>query len=204
MSLRRRVFGPGRKEIWTKLSEEMDARYVKGGFAKGDRVEVDHGDWTVTLDTYVVSTGKSTVAYTRMRAPFANPGGFRFMVYRKSVFSGIGKFFGMQDIEIGDPQFDHDFIVKASDEYKVRELLANIRVRDLIARQKDIQFSVKDDEGWFGSKFPEGVDELYFSVVGVIKDPERLKLLYELFAETLDALCRMGTAAKRPANMKLK
>ena len=44
--------------------------------------------------------------------------------------------------------------------------------------------TVKDDEGWFGTSFPEGVDELFFRVGGVIKDVERLKSLYDLFAET--------------------
>ena len=94
--------GPNKKEIWRKLAGELEGRYVDGGFWKGDKVEVEHQDWTLTLDTYTVSTGKVTVVFTRMRAPFVNPGGFRFVVYRKSVFSGIGKFFGMQDIEIGD------------------------------------------------------------------------------------------------------
>jgi hypothetical protein len=204
MSLASRIFGPSRKDIWQKLSEQIDARYVEGGFWKGDKVQADHKDWTVTLDTYTVSTGKSTTVYTRMRAPFVNPSGFRFDVYRKSVFSGIGKFFGMQDIEIGDPQFDHDFIIKATNDSQVRELLANTRVRDLIARQKDIHLSVKDDEGWFGTTFPDGVDELYFQVTGVIKDVDRLKLLYDLFAETLDELCRIGAADNQPPNVQLK
>jgi hypothetical protein len=204
MSMLQRVFGPSRKEIWRQLSEQMHARYVGGGWAKSDRVEVDHGDWTVTLDTYVVSTGKTVIVFTRMRAPYVNPRGFRFMVYRKSIFTGIAKFFGMQDIEIGHPPFDHDFVVQSTNESKVRELLANTTIRDLITRQKDIQFSVKDDEGWFGSKFPDGVDELHFTVVGVIKDVDRLKLLYDLFAETLEHLCRMGEAEKRRANVDLK
>ena len=51
-----------------------------------------------------------------MRAPYMNLERFRFSVYRKTVFSGIGKLFGMQDIEIGDPPFDDSFIVKATDE----------------------------------------------------------------------------------------
>src|SRR6185436_8692658 len=101
---------------------------------------------------------------------------------------------GMQDIEIGDPPFDDDFIVQASDVPAIRTLLANATIRDLISKQKDIRFSVKDDEGWFGTKFPEGVDELHFVVLGVIKDIDRLKLLYDLFAETLDELCRIGEA----------
>ena len=204
MSVTRRWFGPSKKEIWQKLSEEMRGHFVDGGFWKGDKVQVEHGDWTLTLDTYAVSTGKVTIVFTRMRAPFVNPTAFRFTVYRKSVFSGIAKFFGMQDIEVGDPPFDHDFIVQATDESRIRQLLAVPRIRELIAIHKDINFGVKDDEGWFGTKFPDGVDELHFSVVGIVKDIERLKHLYELFTETLDELCRMGAASDAPPNVEIK
>jgi hypothetical protein len=204
MSMMKRMFGPSRKEMWTKLADEMHGRYVKGGFAKGDRVQVEHNDWTLTLDTYVVSTGKTVVVFTRMRAPFVNPSGFRFLVYRRSIFSGIGKFFGMQDIEIGDPPFDDGFIVQSTDEYRIHQLLGLSRIRELISAQKDINFGVKDDEGWFGTKFPEGVDELHFTVVGIIKDVDRLKQLYELFAETLDELCRMGAATDTPPGVQVK
>jgi len=203
MGALRRVFGPSRKEIWRQLSSEIDARYVDGGFWKGDKVQATHDQWIVTLDTYAVSTGKTTIVFTRMRAPYVNPGGFRFTVYRKGMFSGIGKMLGMQDIEIGDESFDQDFIVKGNDEARVRELLSTQKIRELIARQRDIHFTVKDDEGWFGATFPEGVDELHFHVVGVIKDVERLKVLYELFAETLDQLCRMGAAYKESPNVTL-
>lgn len=204
MGMMKRMFGPSRKEIWTKLADEMRGRYVKSGWGKGDKVQVDHNDWTLTLDTYVVSTGKTVVVFTRMRAPFVNPSGFRFTVYRKSIFSGIGKFFGMQDIEIGDPPFDDGFIIQSTDEYRIRQLLGLSKIRDLISAQKDINFGVKDDEGWFGTKFPEGVDELHFTVVGIIKDVDRLKLLYELFAETLDELCRMGAASDTPPGVQVK
>ena len=203
MSLRHRLFGPSRKEIWHQLNEQMHGQFVDGGMWKGDKVLVEHGDWTLTLDTYVVSTGKTAVVFTRMRAPFVNPSGFRFNIYRKSAFSGIGKFFRMQDIEVGDPQFDADFIVKSSDESRVRQLLGNERIRELLTKQKNVSFSVKDDEGWFGTKFPDGVDELNFAVVGIIKDVDRLKWLYDLFAETLDELCRIGAAVDTPPGVKL-
>src|SRR5688572_22255608 len=133
MSLRHRIFGPSKKEIWTQLSDRVHGQFVDGGFWKGDKVIVEHGGWALTLDTFAVSTGKVTIVYTRMRAPFVNPSGFRFDVYRKSVFSGIAKFFGMQDVEVGDPLFDHDFIVKSDDESRVRMLLSNTRIREMIA-----------------------------------------------------------------------
>ncbi len=193
MGVLRKMFGPSRGEIWRKLSEEIDGRYVEK-FWRGDKIEVAHGQWTLTLDTYAVSTGKVVIVYTRMRAPFVNPGGFRFNIHRKGLFSDIGKWLGMKDVEIGHPSFDEAFVIKGTDTSKLRELFANQRLRQLIDAQPEIHLAVKDDEGWFGATFPEGVDELVFHVVGVIKDAERLKLLFELFAETLDQLCRIGTA----------
>ncbi len=200
----RKMFGPSRDEVWRQLSTEIQGRFSDGTWLKGSKVQADHLGWTVTLDTYVVPAGKTYIPCTRVRAPFANPGGFRFTVYRKSVFSGVAKALGMQDIEIGDEAFDRDFIIKGTDEGQVRTLLSRIRLRELIATQPDINLSVKDDEGWFTTKFPEGVDEVYFSVTGHIKDLERLKNLFDLFAEVLDALVDMGTATTDPARVELE
>src|SRR5687768_1493196 len=105
MSVLRRMFGPSREDVWRELSEQIGARYVDGGFWKGDKVQATHGAWTVTLDTYTVSTGKVTVVFTRLRAPYVNPDGFRFTVYRRGMFSDIATRFGMQDVEIGHEPF---------------------------------------------------------------------------------------------------
>ena len=121
----------------------------------------------------------------------------------EGIFSDVGKWFGMQDLEIGDEAFDRDFILKSNQESKLRELLGDAKIQELICQQPQVYFAVKDDEGFFGSSFPGGVDELYFQVVGVIKDVERLKLLYTLFAETLDQLCRIGSANESAAKVNL-
>ena len=194
MPVLRRWFGPSKKEIWRQLSAEIDGQYVEGGFAKSDKVVATHGEWTVTLDTYVVSTGKTVIVFTRMRAPFVNPSGFRFNVYRKGLFTELGRMLGVQDVEIGDEAFDRDFVIQGTDEAKLQELFASASLRQLLAAQPAVRFSVKDDEGWFGQTFPAGVDELCFQVTGVIKDTARLKRLFELFSETLDQLCRIGSA----------
>ena len=138
-----------------------------------------------------------------MRAPYVNPEGFRFTIYRKGLFSDLGKLLGMQDIEVGDPEFDEAFIIKGNDESRVRELFADPEVRPLIQDQPKIRLEVKDSEGWFGPVFPEDVDELHFQVVGVIKDVERLKALFDLFAAVLDRLCRIGSAYKQEPGVSL-
>ena len=201
------MFGPSRDEVWRRLGEEIDADFIDGGFWKGSKVQAHVGPWTVTLDTYTVSSGNpsapSSRTYTRMRAPYVNPEGFRFTIYRQGLFSGLGKLLGMQDIEVGAPEFDEAFIVQGTDGSRVRELFADPRLRALALEQPQLRLTVKDSEGWFGPSFPVGVDELHFQVVGVIKEVDRLKGLFDLFAAVLDRLCRIGSADEREPGVSL-
>ena len=188
------LFGPSKKEIWNQLAEEIKANYVDNGMWKGDRVEARVDNWIIVLDTYVVSTGKATITYTRMRAPFVNRDNFYFKIYRNGIFSGLGKLLGMQDINVGYDSFDEEFVIKGNNEEKVKRLFSNEHIRALIQDQSEINLEIKDDEGHFSTSFPEDVDELCFMVTGVIKDIEQLKELYELFAEVLRELCNIGSA----------
>jgi hypothetical protein len=216
MGFLRQLFGPSREEIWRQLCSEIGAQYVEGGFWKGDKVQAHCGQWTITLDSYSEThhssmpssqgstmSSSTTTTYTRMRAPFVNQDGFQFTIYRTGIFSGLGKWFGMQDVEVGYPEFDDAFVIKGNDEAKLRALFANAKIRQLIEMQPDIHLTVKDDEGWFGTQFPEGVDELYFCVPGVIKDVAELKSLYCLFAEILHHLCHIGSAYEDDPQLEL-
>jgi hypothetical protein len=109
----------------------------------------------------------------------------------------------MQDVEVGDPEFDRDFVIQGTDEGKLKDLFRSARLRQLIQTQPAFYMTVKDDEGWFGTTFPEGVDELYFQAHGVVKDVERLKGLYQVFAETLERLCEIGSAYEHDPRVEL-
>jgi hypothetical protein len=199
----RKWFGPSKEETWRKLCAETGASFVDDGFWKGQKVMATHGQWTTVLDTYAVSTGKVTIVFTRLRAPYVNPDGFRFTIYRRGFFSDIGKYLGMQDVEVGHPDFDRDFIIKGTDAGKLCALFADTKIRELISAQPEIHFEVKDNHGGWGSDYPPDVDELRFHVRGKIQDVERLKLLFELFAATLDQLCRIGSAYEDAPNVQL-
>jgi hypothetical protein len=194
----RELFGRSREEIWRKLASEIDATYVDGNFWNRGKVQASHAGWLITLEEH----GK--YHHTHMRAPFLNPGGFRFSVYRKRIFSELGKSLGMQDVEVGHQDFDRDFVIKGTDDTKLRGIFGNARIRELIAAQPRVHFEVKDAHGifardLFAGKPPEGLDLLEFEVHDTIKDKEHLRLLFDLFAETLDELCRMGTARSAQA-----
>jgi hypothetical protein len=190
----RSLFEPHATEVWKQLSAQMGADFIAGDPWNTDQVIAHVGEWTVTLDTVTQAIGLASVPFTRLRAPYVNRDGFRFTIYRKGLFSGLGKRLGMQDIEIGDPAFDSAFIIQGNEPAKAQALFADSRLRELIARRPDLHLEVKDDEGWFATRFPEGVDELSFQVAGVITDREQLAALYDLFAETLHQLCRIGSA----------
>ncbi len=166
MSLLRSIFGPSKDEIWSSIAKDIGGKYIEGGFWKKDVLRYRHREWEILLDTYTQSSGSgsnhSSTTYTRMRAPFVNKDGLYFKIYRKGIFSSIGRFFGMQDLEIGDSFFDENFIIKGNNPKQIKRLLNNEPIKDLIRQQRRIHFEIRDDEGWFGNSFPEGVDELYF------------------------------------------
>ena len=199
MGLLRQMFGPSRDEVWGALARELDADFSEGGFMRSSAVRVHVGEWTVTLDT--LSANKTV--YTRLRAPFVNADGFRFQVYRDGLAWQIGKFLGMQDVEVGQPEFDRDFVIRGNDESRLRQLFADEDVRCQLHAQREVHFEVRDDDGWFGARFPDGVDELYFVAHGVMKDTDRLRSLFALFAATLDRLTKMGSAYESDPGVRL-
>ena len=193
MSLLKALFGPSQKEIWRQLSSEVGGDFHEGGLLTASAVQGRADDWIITLDTYTQSTGNTHQTYTRLRAPYFNPEGFRFEIYRSSIFTEMGKALGMKDIEVGHPRFDGDFVIKGNAPRRVRRLFDNEKIRHLIDAQRRIHLSVKGHDGWFG-KFPAGVDELHFQSAGVIKDLEQLRTLFDLFTEVLQQVCHEGKA----------
>ncbi len=224
MGVLRKIFGPSRDEIWQQFSKEVGAKFVESGFLQHSRVEAKVNHWTLVLDLY---SPDGKIWYTRMRAPYINKDGFRFAIYEAGFFSKLGKVFGVQDIEVGsphlddlkpmfgtqsylsgkdiaiDPEFDKNYIIQGNYEEKVKDLFRNLRIRQLIQENPNIHFEVVDDEGFFAKSFPEGVDQIKFQVLGEIKDLERLKSIYYLFAETLNHLCHIGSAYEDDPNFLL-
>lgn len=186
------MFVASKEDAWRRLSAEIGAEYIEGGFFKTSKVSLNYKQWKITLDTYTVSTGKSSVTYTRITAPFNNKTKLHFRIYRKGLFSDIGKFLGMQDIKIGDAAFDEAFIIQGNNEKIIKDILMNEDINYLFKRQKRVDIAIHKDRGLFSEKTPEGYDEIYFRVPGVIKDLQALKELFILFTKLLDIIANMN------------
>ena len=60
--------------------------------------------------------------------------------------------------------------------------------------QPSVNIEVRTGEGLFSNKYPDGIDELYFSCVAVMKGKEDLKNLFELFSQILNRLVQIDSA----------
>ncbi|MEZ4457761.1 MAG: hypothetical protein R2882_14610 [Gemmatimonadales bacterium] len=179
-----RLFGTSHHEIWKRLAAQIGGDYTPGNFWRGDRVTVSHDDWTIVLDSYTTK-----VPFTRFRAEVSSPDGFRFAVSRRGLLSDLAHALGAQDVVVGHEPFDRDFVIKGNDEAKLRALFDNARIRAGLDAQPDVHFDLAE---------AGGTVFLSFATVGLLDDPARLRAQYDLFADTLDALGRAGSAEPPP------
>lgn len=193
------LFGKHKREIWRQLAEQLDGDFFRGKMLKSDRVEAYYGDWMVTLDTFTVDK----MTFTRIRAPYVNRDDFIFKIFREHSGHRLGKVFGMKDIKVGDQDFDRDFVIQGSDERKLQMMFANPKIRQLISFQPKILLELKREAPLFQKpRFPKDVNELYYHTGKIISDLEQLDDLFELFAQTLDHLCAIGTAYEDDPDFK--
>ncbi len=110
---------PGRKrdEAWRQAAQQLGLQ-VRGRAICGTL----HG-FDVRVDTFTRRSNNSSTTYTRIRVTYPRPLGLGINLSKQSFFSGVTKFFGAQDIEIGDARFDGDTVIKGSDHEAIRQFL---------------------------------------------------------------------------------
>ena len=101
-------------------------------------------------------------------------------------------------------QHDDSFVIKGNNQQQLIRLLSDEQLKNLMHDQSRISLEIRDDEGWFGADFAEGVDELYFCRVGVMRDVAELKALFELVSHTLTRLVQIDSAYENDPNVDLK
>ena len=184
------------KTIWRGMAPQLDAEFVDRGLFKTSYIMKKFEVWRIYMN-YFSSKDNS---YTRVLAPYIATREFKFDIHHKNILSALGKIFGAQDIEIGDPYFDREYIVKSNDEGLILSLLGNRKIIELIQKlQPPMQFILfsKKVKKLYGMKFPPQTWEIYFQQSGVITEIERMKLIIEIFKETLMQLYKIGIAEKQ-------
>jgi hypothetical protein len=188
-------------ESWEEFCARVDAAVA--GYLRGVPARVRYKNWCVTLDTNVVPAGAAAAVVTRMRAPYATRGAFRFKLQRRDLLDALARCIGIHTSETGQTEFDREFVVRSEDDARVRRLFEDEAIRRLIQSQPAINLEARGGDGPFGATLPEGVDELVLRAPGFVTDAARLRKLFALFALILDRLCAIDSAREDEPGVSL-
>ncbi len=197
MTEKKKSFKHHEDEMWDRLSQELGGEFVDRKGWRFDKIRVKDGEWTITIDLHTHAGYKSEALFTRIRVPFANEEKLHFRIFHQGLLDTIGAKLGVQDIIIGDEEFDRTFMIQGDDEEKVKALLANEALRKDILSEPRIHLTLRDSGDAFTEDFPDGVDELVLEIENEITERARLRKLYDIVARTLHHLCHHSSTYER-------
>ncbi len=115
------------ERAWTSAAQRLGLSYEPPRLFSRPSMSGEVHGCRVRVEVYRRSSGKHSENFTRYRAYYPEPLRLGLRLKREGMFSGVSKFFGSQDIEVGDPQFDGAVMVKGADPVAVTRFLTPSR-----------------------------------------------------------------------------
>lgn len=141
------------REAWARVAIALGLDYTEGSFFGIGAIEGEYQGYWVRIDTFSRGSGKNSKTYTRIQTFLNPPLSLGLAVYREHLFSGIGKMFGAQDIEIGDNAFDSRFLVKGADSDAVLRLLSpDLRKQLLLYDDRVGALNINDERVYYEAR----------------------------------------------------
>lgn len=203
MKLRSSVYGW--KSVWMEFAEEHQGSFDEGQKVFVMRVPLTGKPWTITFHMHQKGVGGAVTDSSAVFLPFKAKGSFSFDLHNRSLAGDVGKVFGGQDIEIGEDEFDRDYIIKGSDEKLVKQIFAGSRVQELIKLQPHIKLFIQDEPKELAEHgtVPPGIHVLAFKVKDAINSYERLTLVYDLMLSVLEEMTACDLASPQDPNFEI-
>lgn len=172
--------GQTEAEVWQNV--EADLNKNEDVYDYNVIIEQDDKKVSLIIDIDLGGGFEGGYASTSFNAEVADAKGFRFGVHRDGFIDDIGKFLGMQDVEVGYAELDKHLIIKTNHEEKVKALFADSNVRAVFEQLDDFDFGIRmhsveheDHKHAF----------LELNIEDGITDPAELRKLYSAFYSVL-------------------
>lgn len=104
-----------------RLAAQYGGTVNRGGWGHYPSVYFEVRSTPVRIDIHSTG-GEDSIEYTQVHLRWPEPA-FRCEIYPEGFVARVRKFFGMEDIQIGSPDFDRDFVITSNNVQRVRELL---------------------------------------------------------------------------------
>jgi len=188
---------PTMAETWAELADRLEGSVTTSKKGKPKGIEFPHDGRIVTVDTYTVSTGQSSVTYSRARLALVVTDEFRCKIFSANLFTALGVRFGMQDMTVGRRELDKRYVFQGSSESTVRSLVLGTRVGQLLTEKPTARLEVKPLDRKLRKVHGEDARQVVVQT-GMLKEVTKLQRLADLCTATSDQIVRLGLVAERP------
>ena len=134
------------RQAWEQAAERLGLRYERGSLFKSGSLRGQVDGFSVVVDTFTRGSGQHSSTYTRYRVRYPSLE-LGLELSRQGALSGVAKFFGAQDIDVGQASFDRNVTVKGRRPAEVRDFLTpERRVRVQRALSADSSCKIDDTQ----------------------------------------------------------
>ena len=174
-----------------QLARRLGGNLQPSGLFKYPELRIPHLGQTATLK--YTAGGENESNKTHLTIPWPS-GRLRCEIFLEGPLSGLRKLIGMQDIEIGSPDFDRQFIITGNDEAAIKAFLtpdAQARLLDLLRVNATTAFSVPNMYLQIGNGL------LTVTKASYLTDMETVDRFIQLFLAFYDAAMRHSRCRHR-------
>ncbi len=168
------ITGTNETEIWSHIQKDLTLQDV---FEYNVIIEQQDRQIELNIDIDLGGGFEGGYEITSFRTLLTVPNDFRFAIHKEGFLDEIGKFFGMQDVELGYEEFDKKVIVKTNDEEKVKKIFSDADERNF--------FKTLDADYSFGITIRNHEKELELTIEKGVTDPVILQNMYHHFYKLL-------------------
>lgn len=126
MTTIKQITGNTTDEIWQQVTADLsgDDIYEYNVLLVQGATKVE-----LTIDIDLGGGFESGSAYVSFTAPVVPAHDFRFALHHQGLIDSAGKFFGMEDVVIGYPEFDDAMIIKTDDRDRTHKIFSDVNIR---------------------------------------------------------------------------
>ena len=133
-------------QAWESAAKTLGLQYSPSAMLKSRNISGDLHGFHVLIDIYTSGSGDHSQTYTRFRVTNPTPLNLGLRLTREGMLTSVAKFFGSQDIQVGDSAFDDSLHIKGNDESSIREFLKpsrRMRIQRFLRSHSDA--TIQDD-----------------------------------------------------------
>jgi hypothetical protein len=180
MEENKRYAGASATDAWQQFSTDITWQESPSNY----RAIIHTGKYDVHLET-IRSPGGGEEGWgferTTLRAELPMQTGFRFEIVPEDFLNRIGKVFGMQDVQLGYPEFDKYVLVQTNDETKLKSIFADASTRELFMSLSGYSLHIDKHDGSEG-------DHLHLVLQHALVNQEDLQRVFNTFVRVLDTI----------------